>query len=60
MHHRRRACAQSHLQPAQIRMKPAFCSRHEENLMIACGRKHFALAKDMVFRDLVALEGLVV
>ena len=34
--------------------------RHEENLKIACGRKHFELSKDVVFRDVVALEGLVV
>jgi type III restriction enzyme len=33
--------------------------RHEENLKIDCGRKHFALSKDVVFRDVVALEGLV-
>jgi type III restriction enzyme len=33
--------------------------RQEENLKIACGRKHFALSKDVVFRDVVALEGLV-
>ena len=33
--------------------------RHEENLKIACGRKHFELSKDVVFRDVVALEGLV-
>jgi type III restriction enzyme len=33
--------------------------RHDENLKIACGRKHFALSKDVVFRDVVALEGLV-
>lgn len=33
--------------------------RHEENLKIACGRKHFELSKDVVFRDVAALEGLV-
>ena len=32
--------------------------RHDENLKIACGRKHFGLSKDVVFRDVVALEGL--
>ena len=34
--------------------------RHDKNLKIACGRKHFELSKDVVFRDVVALEGLVV
>jgi type III restriction enzyme len=34
--------------------------RHDENLKIACGRKHFELSKDVVFRDVVALEGLAV
>jgi restriction endonuclease len=29
--------------------------RHDENLKIACGRKHFELSKDVV-----ALEGLVI
>ena len=33
--------------------------REEENLKIACGRKHFALSKDVVFRDVVALDRLV-
>ena len=34
--------------------------REEENMKIACGRKHFALSKDVVFRDVVTLAGLVV
>ena len=33
--------------------------RQAENLKIACGRKHFALTKDVVFRDVVALDALV-
>jgi type III restriction enzyme len=33
--------------------------RQAENLKIACGRKHFALSKDVVFRDVVELDGLV-
>lgn len=33
--------------------------RQAENLKIACGRKHFALSKDVVFRDVVALDRLV-
>lgn len=33
--------------------------RQAENLKIACGRKHFELSKDVVFRDVVALGGLV-
>ena len=33
--------------------------RQAENLKIACGRKHFELSKDMVFRDVTELEGLV-
>jgi type III restriction enzyme len=33
--------------------------RQAENLKIACGRKHFSLSKDVVFRDIEALNGLV-
>ena len=33
--------------------------RQAENLKIACGRKHFALSEDVVFRDVTELEGLV-
>jgi type III restriction enzyme len=33
--------------------------RQDENLKIACGRKHFALSKDVVFRDVVELDRLV-
>ena len=33
--------------------------RQAENLKIACGRKHFALSKDVVFRDVVDLDRLV-
>jgi type III restriction enzyme len=33
--------------------------RQAENLKIACGRKHFALSKDVVFRDVTALDALV-
>lgn len=32
--------------------------RHDENLKIACGRKYFALSKDVVFRGVVELGGL--
>ena len=30
--------------------------RHEENLKIAWGRKHFELSKDVEFRDVVGLD----
>jgi type III restriction enzyme len=33
--------------------------RQAENQKIACGRKHFALSEDVVFRDVTELEGLV-
>lgn len=33
--------------------------RHDENLKIACGRKHFALSPDVVFQVVVELDGLV-
>jgi type III restriction enzyme len=33
--------------------------RQDENLKIACGRKHFTLSKDVVFRDVVELDRLV-
>ena len=33
--------------------------RQAENLKIACGRKHFELSKDVVFKDVVELDGLV-
>jgi type III restriction enzyme len=33
--------------------------RQAENLKIACGRKHFALSEDVVFKDVTELEGLV-
>ena len=34
--------------------------RQDENLKIACGIKHFELSKDVVFKVVVALEGLAV
>lgn len=34
--------------------------RRNENLKIACGRKHFELSTDVVFKDVVTLEALVV
>jgi len=33
--------------------------RHAENLKIACGRKHFALEEDVVFKDVIDLGALV-
>ncbi len=33
--------------------------RQSENLKIACGRKHFGLSKDVVFRDVTSLGELV-
>jgi type III restriction enzyme len=33
--------------------------RTNENLQIACGRKHFALSPDVVFKDVLALGGLL-
>lgn len=33
--------------------------RQAENLKIACGRKHFALSEDVVFRDVTELDSLV-
>ncbi len=33
--------------------------RYGENLKIACGRKHFALSQDVVFRDVAALDALL-
>ena len=34
--------------------------RSKENLKIQCGRKHFKLAPDVVFKDVTTLEQLVV
>ncbi len=33
--------------------------RRDENLKIACGRKHFELAHDVVFKDVINLQGLL-
>jgi type III restriction enzyme len=33
--------------------------RRDENLKIACGRAHFSLEKDVVFKDVSALQGLI-
>lgn len=34
--------------------------RPSENLKIACGRKHFALSEDVVFKDVTRLAALLV
>lgn len=33
--------------------------RSGENMKIACGRKHFGLSQEVVFKDVSRLEGLV-
>lgn len=33
--------------------------RQSENLKIKCGRRHFALSKDVVFKDVTELRGLL-
>lgn len=33
--------------------------RRDENLKIKCGRKHFALSADVIFKDVTNLQGLV-